>query len=1111
MISPMLNQISSNNNGLEKMEDKVLPTKSVDEEKSITLSTSAKSSIPYTAIFSPVSDCFLRDVPIEAKIVHHEESRSVLSLSQYLYHIELKHGNFTWIIKRRHNNFRSLHQQIWLFYTTLTLPLPTHNNRENRKVLAKIGDIEFPKFPMIPETIFIHQVIGKRIRLLEEYLQFILSLSLFRSHPAVLNFLQISPFSFIEDLGNKGEEFMVKKRAGGFRKAAFCTRMENFFTDFTGHWRNRGLLVKDTCLFYYRLKDKKIRYVMLFDKDFCADSGIKQTGVQHGVRIKNLSRQLIVKTKNPKELADYLNEYAQRYAKEFLSFNTYGSFAPVRKDTDCQWFVDGSAYFEAVSQAIQMAEQEIFITDWWLSPEIYLKRPSFANQWRLDTMLQKKAEQGVRIFILLYKEFELGISINSVYTKRTLMKMHKNIAVLRHPDAARGGTLLWSHHEKLVVIDQKYAFVGGIDLCFGRWDNFEHRLTDQGGISFQHNDDIVIHNSTKPTGLRYRSISQPLLSDGVSTTSEEPEKFGANLTVPGFQPSVSPMKKSISNEKGIDEVDNRINRSASFSVQGGPSRSERKFKKNEIKPGFRNRISTKIRTKRNQAITKFRKINRRIRNKITDSGGDDISYISTDIENNDDFIKQSIPKIQTDIDHIATDELEGGAKLWIGKDYTNFIVKDFNNLNLPFQDSIDRHTTPRMPWHDISCMVVGAAARDVARHFIQRWNFTKYSKAKSNDRYPCLIPRTYQKVNELSIPPFLLRTHRVTCQVLRSVSSWSAGIKRTEASILEAYMDAISNAEHYIYIENQFFISQTITHSDGDYVVRNRIAEALYRRIIRAFRNKETFRVFILIPLLPAFEGEVGTSSGSAIQQITHYNYSTICKGENSLLGKLKQEIDDPSQYIGFYSLRNYDELNGRLITELIYVHSKLLIVDDRVTIIGSANINDRSMMGYRDSEVAVIIDDQEFELQSMNGKPYRSGRFAGSLRRMLMREHLGIYTKSSSNDDQQLQLKLDCVNDPIHDHFWFQIWNYTARLNTMIYEQVFAVIPTDEIKTFAQIPEYMEKTKLYKVDKAKAQERLTSIHGHLVFLPLEFLSKESTPTNVYNAQDHFIPQIVWT
>lgn len=40
-------------------------------------------------------------------------------------------------------------------------------------------------------------------------------------------------------------------------------------------------------------------------------------------------------------------------------------------------------------------------------------------------------------------------------------------------------------------------------------------------------------------------------------------------------------------------------------------------------------------------------------------------------------------------------------------------------------DFIDRHTTPRMPWHDISSVVHGSAARDAARHFIQRWNFTK--------------------------------------------------------------------------------------------------------------------------------------------------------------------------------------------------------------------------------------------------------------------------------------------------------------------------------------------------------------------------------------------------
>lgn len=30
-----------------------------------------------------------------------------------------------------------------------------------------------------------------------------------------------------------------------------------------------------------------------------------------------------------------------------------------------------------------------------------------------------------------------------------------------------------------------------------------------------------------------------------------------------------------------------------------------------------------------------------------------------------------------------------------------------------------------MPWHDVGVMVGGAAARDVARHFIQRWNAVK--------------------------------------------------------------------------------------------------------------------------------------------------------------------------------------------------------------------------------------------------------------------------------------------------------------------------------------------------------------------------------------------------
>ena len=64
-------------------------------------------------------------------------------------------------------------------------------------------------------------------------------------------------------------------------------------------------------------------------------------------------------------------------------------------------------------------------------------------------------------------------------------------------------------------------------------------------------------------------------------------------------------------------------------------------------------------------------------------------------------------------------------------------------------------------------------------------------------------------------------------------------------------------------------------------------------------------------------------------------------------------------EYISFYGLRNFGKLNEKYMTEIIYVHSKLMIIDDRIVVIGSANINDRSLLGDRDSEIAVVIEDQ--------------------------------------------------------------------------------------------------------------------------------------------------------
>ena len=138
--------------------------------------------------------------------------------------------------------------------------------------------------------------------------------------------------------------------------------------------------------------------------------------------------------------------------------------------------------------------------------------------------------------------------------------------------------------------------------------------------------------------------------------------------------------------------------------------------------------------------------------------------------------------------------------------------------------------------------------------------------------------------------------------MLRSVSTWNSGTRTTEDSIHQAYIHSIKNAKHYIYIENQFFI--TLSGGSGN-EVSNEIGRALFERILAAHRwllllfhyhwrstggqsfssgyeisnrTRSCFRVYVVMPLLPGFEGEIGTGSGTAIQAVSHWNYASICR-----------------------------------------------------------------------------------------------------------------------------------------------------------------------------------------------------------------------------------------
>uniref|UniRef100_A0A663MKF8 phospholipase D n=1 Tax=Athene cunicularia TaxID=194338 RepID=A0A663MKF8_ATHCN len=816
----------------------------------------------------PGTQTYLTGCPVRVRVLEVERFTSTKKVpSPNVYTIELTHGEFTWQVKRKFKHFQEFHRELLRYKAFVHFRAWCRGclgmAGGGRSHSLGTGDVGFSRHPP-PE-----------------------------SPPAPPGEL----------------EGFIMKRSGGHRipglnccgQGRMCYR-----------WSKRWLVVKDSFLLYMKPDSGAIAFVLLVDKEFNIKIGQKETETKYGLQIDNLSRSLILKCNSYRHAQWWrqgIDEFIRKHGKDFLTEHRFGSYAAVQEDTLAKWYVNAKWYFEDVANAMEAAKEEIFITDWWfVLTYLYVDQTSLLGR--------------VRIFVMLYKEVELALGINSEYSKRTLMHLHPNIKVMRHPDHVSSSVYLWAHHEKLVIVDQCVAFVGGIDLAYGRWDD----------------DDL-------------NSSAQPLV----------------------------PCPKSFSLRRGI----------LLFHI------------------------------------------------------------------------------------HVLC-------------------LRRPNMLSCPI-DFIDRYTTPRMPWHDISSVVHGRAARDVARHFIQRWNFTKIMKPKYRSlSYPFLLPKSQQTANELKyqVPEAV----RATVQVIRSAADWSAGIKYHEESIHNAYVSVIENSKHYIYIENQFFISCA-----DDKVVWNKIGDAIAQRILKAHRENKRFRVYVVIPLLPGFEGDISTGGGNALQAIMHFNYRTMCRGENSILGQLKTEVGDKwINYISFCGLRTYAELEGKLVTELIYVHSKLLIADDNTVIIGSANINDRSMLGKRDSEMAIIVQDTETIPSVMDGEDYSAGKFAQSLRLRCFRVVLGGSDLSPEHQD------------PVCDKFFKEVWISTAARNATIFDKVFRCLPSDQVNNLTQLRDFINKPKLASDDPVKAAEELKKIRGFLVQFPFRFLEEEYLLPSV-GTKESMVPMEVWT
>lgn len=188
---------------------------------------------------------------------------------------------------------------------------------------------------------------------------------------------------------------------------------------------------------------------------------------------------------------------------------------------------------------------------------------------------------------------------------------------------------------------------------------------------------------------------------------------------------------------------------------------------------------------------------------------------------------------------------------------------------------------------------------------------------------------------------------------------------------------------------------------------------------------------------------------------------------QDAMLGQPKVSEEawaghDAAQMDGLHEDDGRDAEKENFVQEQLYIHGKTLIADDRIVICGSSNINDRSQLGFHDSELAIVMEDTRGLNSKMDGKDFTAGVHAASLRRMLWREHLGLlpaqrFDATEDFNAQPPDAELpehggineysagdewdEFVTDPLSDKLW-EMWTERASVNTQIFRILFRKYP---------------------------------------------------------------------
>ncbi|KAL8408343.1 hypothetical protein RB594_006952 [Gaeumannomyces avenae] len=781
---------------------------------------------------------------------------------------------------------------------------------------------------------------------------------------------------------------------------------------------------------------------------------------------------------NPEHRHDEEHEKAcDEKRSKICDSHRFRSFFPEREDNLVKWYVDGRDYCWAVSVALENAKETIYIADWWLSPELFLRRPPYYNQeWRLDQILKRKAEAGVKIYVSVYREVEAALACNSEHTKHALQALcpegspgHGNIRIMRHPDHnifenAADMTFYWAHHEKFIVIDYAVAFIGGIDLCFGRWDNHQHPLADMHpeGVANEVWPGQDFNNNRIMDFKNVQDWKQNELSK-----AEHGRMPWHDISMGIIGPCVYDIAEHFVLRWNFVKRD--------------------KYKRDDRYDW----LELRGRQGEDEDLVGVQRPKHPVGKYILHP----LSPVEEKDLNNRGTVHAQVVRSSADWSSGILKEKS------IQNAYVDVIRQAQHYVYIENQFFITATGDQQSPIHN----QIGRAIVDAV---------VRASKEARKFRIIILIP---------AVPGFAGDLREDAATGTRAIMDYQyKSICRGEHSIFEQIKKEGVDPQKYVFFFNlraydRLNKTPAVKQQEEEAGVRYQDvqraeAEEIMGKAIHGAADGEEGR--------DAHMGTVAEQTGEGSDQATEHAIDAKRKFEE-VQGQ-KEHKTESSYSVGHHAMAGPGKLSDEpwegdpkdevenWIQEELYIHSKLLIADDRVVICGSSNLNDRSQEGHHDSELSIVMEDRRKIQTRMDGQPFEAGYHAATLRRYLWREHLGLLPpqdndasgdpnaqppgKDSPNNVYDKDESWTFVEDPLDEKLW-ETWTKQATQNTETFRHLFHVDPDDHVKTFDEYdhfrpPKGVKPGHIYDrfLPPDDIRKKLDEIKGHLVWMPMEFL-----------------------